>query len=261
AELLVACPSAVGGDDNMGLDDGAVEQRAALLVGHAIEKLRAIIAANVTGAPGLQVLRQACEWNDCDLAAVQERKVPWRQRDGQGQALRRACWKVAFNPAVRAGASTAAENSLAGLSGGTMVAVPVRHGLSEVESIQSCASPARASILHLGHGPKGGMLVGTMYLCDSEGLSERNWQILCSMGRATKRAGTPFLISNDCRPSKRVINYFVMSPFLAAGAKADALDRIAIGPRRAARVRLQPLKMNGYMLSVLVQARPLDFEG
>eukprot|EP00959_Pyramimonas_sp_CCMP1952_P066560 1389436-Pyramimonas_sp.AAC.1 len=42
------------------------------------------------------------------------------------------------------------------------------------------------------------MLVGTMYLHDSEDLSERNWQIICSMGRAIKRAGMPFLVSDDC---------------------------------------------------------------
>eukprot|EP00959_Pyramimonas_sp_CCMP1952_P252437 5274319-Pyramimonas_sp.AAC.1 len=63
--------------------------------------------------PGLELLRQYEEWYDCDLAFVQEHKVPQHQRDAQEQALRKTGWKAAINPAVRAGAADGASDSLA----------------------------------------------------------------------------------------------------------------------------------------------------
>ncbi|CAK0881318.1 unnamed protein product, partial [Prorocentrum cordatum] len=253
-KLLEACASAVGDEDDMDLDEGAkraIKQRAIELFGQALKKLR-----TTHYVPP----QQSGDWYDCDLALVQEHKVPQRQRDAQEQALRKTGWKAAINPAVRAGAADGASDSLAGLSG-TLIATPVRYGFSQLEGLPHCACPARASLLHLSHGPKGGLLVGTMYLHDSEDLSERNWHILCAMGQAVKSAGLPFILSADwqvtpeeltesgwvagiggvvvapkvgtVRPSERVIDYFVMSPFLAAGAQLTVLEHIAVSPHRA----------------------------
>ncbi|CAK0834712.1 unnamed protein product, partial [Prorocentrum cordatum] len=241
--LWVALTLMIGDEDDMDLDEGAkraIKQRAIELFGQALKKLR---------------------------TTQYEHKVPQRQRDAQEQALRKTGWKAAINPAVRAGAADGASDSLAGLSGGTLIATPVRYGLSQLEGLPHCVCPARASLLHLSHGPKGGLLVGTMYLHGSEDLSERNRHILCAMGQAVKSAGLPFILSADwqvapeeltesgwvagiggvvvapkvgtVRPSERVIDYFVMSPFLAAGAQLTVLEHIAISPRRAVQVRLQ----------------------
>ena len=90
---------------------------------------------------------------------------------------------------------------------GVAVAVRAHIGVAKAKGCPVDASPStspgRVAAVWVDGILRGGMLIVSVYLWHSEGLSKRNWAILYSAVEVAKRFGGPFMIAGDFNMAPR----------------------------------------------------------
>ena len=138
----------------------------------------------------LQGLLQGTAKKRCDLVCMQEHRLSDTQLHRQEQWARNHGWSCSLD-----GANPTEAGST---SGGVGIATRSCRGLGLLEGmLNPRVFPGRVALWHWGAVIKGGIVVASVWLIPSEGMSPANRAILAELGRLLRRWGRPFLVAGD----------------------------------------------------------------
>ena len=152
-------------------------------------------------------------------------------------------------------------------SRGVATAVSANHGLSLLAGMKGAMVAKGRAALHSFSGLcKGGVALGNVYLEVGGFISKFSWEALLALVRCLRSWGGPFVIGGDwnctpevlkeswwlklidgeivaptqgtCRPAENVLDYYVVSRWLAPACTAEVLDRPEISPHRLVKLQV-----------------------
>jgi len=129
---------------------------------------------------------------DYDAVLGQEHHKTLAELDSEERWLRQNGWQGSMDPA--------AESSGGGSRGGTLVATRRGPGLAAVHLEDDVLASVRSRVsvrLWGGGGVAGGIMLVSIYLWHTEGLSARNRHLLACVGEVIRSYGRPFVIGGD----------------------------------------------------------------
>ncbi len=234
--------------------------------------------ANTSGKPQLlNALDQLRHRRGMTVAVMcQEHLTPFRGLADLQHSTRAIGWKFAPSPAARGKGG--------GPSAGVGVAVPAQHGWAtaggaDTWDLSPPGSPGRIAAAWVQAGCAGGVLVISMYLWDSEGLTPRNMRIVEAAIEAGRAYGglwivggdqnmTPAELSNGldrllaradavvrapeeptCYPSTgapRVLDFYIVDSRLDAGFRSIEVDTsLGLAPHRVVKLTIDATMIGG----------------
>ena len=170
---------------------------------------------NVTGAGRL---RERLAETGADIVLVQEHRADGARLLDLGALLAKDGWTVALSAAASSGRSDA------GTSGGTGICL--RRGLAMTQ-LRGMADDVewpdehRLTLRLVNAGPRGGLIVGSVYLTCGVGLSGPNLEYLSRLGQVLRALGWPFLLGGDFNMARGLLH---------DSGWLHAVGAVAIGP-------------------------------